>query len=109
MLRYTYDAFEINRLDEDNEEHLMQREFTSAYEAVTACLDPSRRLDYLQVNFRHNDKTFGEISPYATWSTKEAFEEALRTHILAFKIQTNVELSQDRATEDLIVSVSGGR
>lgn len=104
MQRFTFRGYEINALNEVDDEHLCQLETDSAHKAVTACLDPSRRLDYLQVLLRTNGATFGEISPYSVWGTREAFEEALRSAILATKVQLNLELSQERATEDLIVS-----
>lgn len=104
MLRYTFEGFEIEQHGED-EEHLFQVETDSAYEAVTACLGPKPRADYLKVLYRCNGSTLGEISPYSVWGSRERFEEALRTTILAMKIQLNIELSQDRATEDLIVAV----
>lgn len=104
MQRFTFRGYEINALNEVDDEHLCQLETDSAYKAVTACLDPSRRLDYLKVIFRTNGATFGEFSPYSVWGAREAFEEALRNTILATKVQLNLELSQERATEDLIVS-----
>lgn len=103
MRHFKFSAFEINRIDEDNEEHLRQFEFDSAYAAVSACLDPSRRLDYLTVELRQNDSEYAQISPYATWGTKEAFEALLDTHRLATKIQLNTEMSHDQATEELII------
>lgn len=103
MLRFIFKGYEIEYHGED-EEHLFQLDTDSAYKAVTACLDPSRRLDYLNVVRRSNGQIFGEFSPYSVWGTQEAFEEALRSTILATKVQLNLELSQDRAAEDLIVS-----
>lgn len=104
MLRFTFQGYEINTLNEVDEEHLFQLETDSAYQAVKACLDPSRRLDYLNVVLRSNGKSFGEISPYSVWRTQEAFEEALRSAMLATKVQLNLELSQERATEDLLIA-----
>lgn len=103
MQRFIFKGYEIEYHGED-EEHLFQLDTDSAYQAVTACLDPNRRLDYLNVVLRSSGKIFGEISPYSVWGTLEAFEEALRNIILATKVQLNLELSQERATEDLIVA-----
>ena len=79
MTVYHYRAFEINPLDCGGEEHLCQREYTSAHEAVLACFDPELRLDYLEI-WSPDDTQLGDVSPYAVWGTRETFEQALTAH-----------------------------
>lgn len=100
MSRFEFALYEIER---DTEEHLVKDRVSSAYEAIKACLDRSKCLDFIHVTFAHNDQHFAEISPYATWGTWEEFESQLNTHILATKIQLNIDLSPDKAAEDLLI------
>jgi len=100
--RFEYALYEISG-DEYSEEHLVQYRVSSAYEAIQKCLDPSKRLDYIDITFALNDQHFAQISPYATWGTWENFEEQLKTHIRATQVQLNIDLSLDKAAEDLLI------
>lgn len=100
MSRFEFALYEIER---DTEEYLVKDRVSSAYEAIKACLDRSRCLDFIDISFAHNNQHFAEISPYATWGTWEEFESRLNTHILATKVQLNIDMSLDKAAEDLLI------
>lgn len=110
MLRFHFDVLYINDLAWGDTELLNERWVESAYEAIVACLDPSQKADLLQVNFRHGRGAFAEeFSPYETWGTLEKFQHLMNDHILAMKIQLNVDISQDRAAEDILINAIDNR
>lgn len=100
MARYEFAVYDIN-----GEEHLLDSETDSAYDAVKQCLARGVKGDYFHVRSKLTGQQFGnDFSPYAVWGSWETFEGMLRTHILSIKIQLNVEIDNDRAAEDLIIS-----
>lgn len=110
MSRYEFEIYEINRMDDENEEHLLDTETDSAFVAVKKCLSPDQKGNYFKVTCKGSDQVVDyDFSPYATWKSWEVFEGMLRTHILSYKIQLNVEISEDRAAEDLIISAIEAR
>ena len=110
MLRFNFDVLYINHLDWGDTETLNEREVESAYEAIVACLDPSQKADLLQVNFRHGRGAFAEeFSPYETWGTLEKFQHLMNDHVLSMKIQLNIDISQDRAAEDILINAVDNR
>ena len=109
MSKFIYELYEINHLDEDNDEHLVQDRVESAYEAIKACLDPSKRLDYIRVVSRLDYRELFEFSPYATWTTWETFDERLQLHMRAIQVQLNLEVSLEKAAEDLVMQVFHGK
>ena len=110
MLRFNFDVLYINHLDWGDTETLNEREVESAYEAIVACFDPSQKADFLQVNFRHGRGAFDEeFSPYQEWGTLEHFQSLMNTHVLAMKIQLNIDISQDRAAEDILINAVDNR
>ncbi|QVD49313.1 hypothetical protein LUCX_243 [Xanthomonas phage vB_XciM_LucasX] len=88
-------------------DHVHIGDFESAYEAINACLNPSQAVgampSYVVVHYRNGTGSFATIDPKEAWGSWEKFAELLQTHILATQIQLNFEMSQDRATEELIV------
>jgi hypothetical protein len=105
MLRFNFNVMHINDLEWGGTETLHERSLESAYDAVVTCFDSGQKADFLEVVSRRRGAIFGEISPYNQWKTLEAFEDCLNTHILAAKIQLNMEICRDRAAEDLIIKV----
>lgn len=104
-LAFAYSVYYENYLDEDSSETLKQWTKDSAYEAVTDCLDPKVRADFLEVECRERDHVlYGDFSPYATWKTLEAFQEQLRLLREAHRIQRGEVLSLDTATHRLIIT-----
>ncbi len=84
----------------------------TAYQAIKACLNPSQgdhehyngRANYVHARALRGNGIDTELSPKLAWKSWERFEELLNTHILAFKIQRNLDLSQERAAEDLLIA-----
>ncbi|WJJ55075.1 hypothetical protein [Xanthomonas phage RTH11] len=84
----------------------------TAYQAIKACLNPSQedhwhyngQPNYIHAYSRNGNGINAELQPKFVWKSWEAFEELLKTHILAFKIQRNLDLSQERAAEDLLIA-----
>lgn len=105
MARYEFAIYDINPMADEGVEHLLDSETDSAYEAVRKCLTPGAKGDYFIVLSKLTAQQYGhEFNPYAVWKSWETFEGMLRTHILSIKIQLNVEIDNDRAAEDLIIS-----
>lgn len=107
MSAFLYTLYYNNYFDEETLEVLKERSVTSAYEAVRACLDPSQKADFLDVECALRDHVLiADFSPYATWGSWEVFHDLLETCILAYKVQRNLDISQDEAAYKLIVSAS---
>ncbi len=105
MSRYEFTGYEISQLEWGEEEHLLAFETDSALQAIKDCLSLDRKGDYMKVVSKGNGRVMAtEFSPYATWKSWEVFEGMLRTHILSYKIQLNVEISENRAAEELVIS-----
>lgn len=102
----------IHHSDDPQPERSGWTQHETAYQAIKACLNPSQEDHWHydgQPNFIHAQSRCGtgidaELEPLFAWKSWEAFEEILRTHILAFKIQRNLEISQERAAEDLLIA-----
>lgn len=98
--------------DESEPERSGWTQHETAYQAIKACLNPSQgdhehyngRANYVHARALRGNGIDTELSPKLAWKSWERFEELLNTHILAFKIQRNLDLSQERAAEDLLIA-----
>lgn len=101
MALFKHMAYDIDR---DSEEHLYQADFDCTYEAIKACLDPERRLDYLRVHSAVDDRFLMEVSPYAVWGSLEAFEERIGIYVRSIQVQLNLDVTPQYAAERLMIS-----
>lgn len=110
MSRYSFVIIEINELAWGEDEYLHDSSTYSAFDAIKKCLDPAQKGDLLQVTVLQADRVIAEgFSPFANFGSWSDFQALLHTHQLAHKVQLNVDMSDDRACEELIVKAIESR
>lgn len=98
--------------DDDEPERSGWTQHETAYQAIKACLNPSHedhwhyngQPNYVRACSRHGNGIDAELSPKLAWKNWMNFEEMLRVHILSYKTQLNLDISQERAAEDLLIA-----